>query len=106
MNIELLQSNLSQALKKSARFLSTKPQLPILSCFYLEADTNGIWLTATDLQMGMRQKIQGTVKTSGTCVIPAKVLSELVSSLSGNVELSLNDLALTIKTSQIKSVIN
>ncbi|MEO8581583.1 MAG: DNA polymerase III subunit beta [Patescibacteria group bacterium] len=106
MKIELLQSNLSSAVKKAARFLSTKPQLPILSCFFLEAVDQNIWLTATDLQMGMRQQIQGTVTEPGACVIPAKVLNELVSSLSGSVELSLNDLALTIKTKQIKSVIN
>lgn len=106
MKIELLQTNLSSALKKASRFLSTKPQLPILSCFYLETVDQDIWLTATDLQMGMKQKIAGKVIEPGECVIPAKVMNELISSLSGNVELSLSELALTIKTNQIKSVVN
>lgn len=106
MQIELIQSNLSSTLKKATRFLSTKPQLPILSCFYLEALDQEIWLTATDLQMGMRQKVSGKVLEPGSCVIPAKVMNELVSSLSGTVELSLHELALTVKTSSIKSVVN
>lgn len=106
MHLEILQSNLSSALKKASRFLSTKPQLPILSCFFIEASDKGIWLVATDLQIGMRQEIQGEVKVPGSCVIPAKVIHDLVSTLSGKIELTLNDLSLTVKTAQVKSIIN
>lgn len=106
MHVEILQTNLASALKKATRFLSTKPQLPILSCFYLDASDKGIWLVATDLQIGLREEIQGEVKKPGVCVIPAKVFHDLVSTLTGKVELILNDLALTAQAGKVKSVIN
>lgn len=106
MKIDVLQTNLLTGIKTVSRFLSTKPQLPILSCILLEARNSEIWLTATDLNIGMRQKIAGSVVEEGSCVIPAKVFSELVSSLTGSVSLVLSGLSLSVTSNQTKSVVN
>lgn len=106
MKIELVQSNLHAALRKVSRFLSTKPQLPILSCFFIEANDQGIYIVATDLQVGMKLTVEGTVIKSGSCVVPAKTLLELISRLSGKIDLSLDGTTLNVTSSQVKSTIN
>lgn len=106
MHIEVLQSNFHTALRKVSRFLSTKPQLPILSCFYVEANTDGIWIVATDLQVGMKLKVEGTVSEPGSCVVPAKVLLELIGRLSGKIELILQGTTLQVNSDSVKSTIN
>lgn len=106
MHIEVLQTNLLSALKHCVRFLSSKPQLPILSCFYIETTEKEIWIISTDLHTGIRQQVEGTIQEPGTCVVPAKVLMDLVSSLSGKITLSLSGTALTVETANASSVIN
>lgn len=106
MHTELLQSNFHTALRKVSRFLSTKPQLPILSCFFIEANSEGIWIVATDLQVGMRLKVDGTVIEPGLCVVPAKVLLELIGRLSGKIEMSLQGTSLHVHSEKVKSTIN
>ncbi|MBW7944448.1 DNA polymerase III subunit beta [Patescibacteria group bacterium] len=99
MKISLLQENLHLALTDVQRCISSRPQLPVLGCVLLVADEEKIQFFATDLQFGMMTTVPGKVEKKGKVAIPAKVFTDLISTLSpGSVELSLKDNTLEVKT--------
>jgi len=100
MKILIAQTTLAASLKKAIRFVSSKPQLPILASFYLEAIDGKLIISATDLHVGIRESIQCNVTLPGTCIVPAKVFLELVSAVKGDVELELKEQVLFVKTQQ------
>ncbi len=81
MQITILQENLAPVLQTLKRFLASKPQLPILSCVLFQAEQGAIYISATDLFMGARIQVSGTVEEVGSAAIPARTLSEIVASL-------------------------
>jgi DNA polymerase III subunit beta len=104
MQIKVTQSNLESILNTLIRIISTKPQLPILSCLLLEAKDNQISLFATDLNIGIKTDLYGEVIKEGKVAIPAKIFLETIKSLGkGDLDLSLNDLTLKVKSSKSKT---
>ena len=77
MQIKVTQSNLESILNTLIRIISTKPQLPILSCLLLEAKDNQISLFATDLNIGIKTDLYGEVIKEGKVAIPAKIFLEI-----------------------------
>lgn len=106
MHCTIPQATLNATLKRAVKFLSTKPQLPILSCFYIEVTDSEITLIATDLHMGIKEHIQGQVVSPGVAVIPAKIFSDLISTLSGPITLQLEGQQIEVTTEKARSVIN
>jgi DNA polymerase-3 subunit beta len=97
MQVEVLQENLNKALQSLVRVIPSKPSLPVLSCIHFEATETGIVCSATDLFIGMTTTIPGKVVEPGSADIPAKVFTELVTSLlPGKVSLTLKDTSLKI----------
>ncbi len=82
MNFTVLQENLLPVIQDSLRFISNKPQLPILSGVYLNAKAGEIQIRSTDLKVGFHTKIRGKVEEEGETVIPAKTISDFLSQLS------------------------
>lgn len=82
MHFVILKENLSKVLSISGRFLSTKTQLPILSCILIKADKNGLHVSATNLEMGVYINIGAKIEKEGEVAIPGKLLSEFVSTLN------------------------
>ena len=78
MQVEFITKNLHKALQTVNRFTNTSVHLPILSHVAIEATEQGIYFSATDMQLGIRMRVAGKVTKEGTCVIPAKLLSDLV----------------------------
>lgn len=106
MKIVVLQENLKKVLGQLRRVVPSKPQLPVLSSFLVEATEHGIVVSATDLYTGMRVNLAGDVEVVGKAAVPAVVFSDLVNTLSpGKVELELNDGTLSIKSSQSTATI-
>lgn len=81
------QDELSKALSLIGRIVPTRGQLPILANVLIEAEKEGLWLTVTNLEIGMRIFVGGKVENEGKLTIPAKNLAEYVTSLSGAVTL-------------------
>ncbi len=97
MNIEILQEQLASGLTSVLRAVSSRAQLPVLSHVLLEATADGITLSATDLELGIRIKIPAKVSEPGTITVPAKMLFEFLSSLSpGKVSLAFAGETLTV----------
>lgn len=107
MHIVVKTQQLLAVLQHVGRFVSSKPQLPILSSLAMEAHTDRIVFFATDLQVGIREQLTASIKEPGSCVIPAKLFGEVISSLEDTeVELILDQLTLTVKTTTLKASIS
>jgi DNA polymerase-3 subunit beta len=99
MNISLKQETLLQVIQDIQKAIPSRPSLPILSCILIETNEKGAFFLATDLNLGIRSHTPCVVKEAGKVAVPAKVFTEFVSSLgSGDVEITVKDQELTIKS--------
>ena len=90
MKIEVLQEQLLAGLSVVSRAVATRAQLPVLSHILIEAKSEGLVLSATDLEIGMKVKVAAKVIETGAVAVPAKMFGEFLSSLNpGKVELKL-----------------
>lgn len=89
MKIQILKENLAKALVTALKFTSSKAQLPILAHVKIEAQKDGIFIMATNLETQIRLRFAGKVVEPGEVVVPGKLLSEYVGVLPlGVVELT------------------
>lgn len=90
MKIEVLQEQLLSGLTIVGRAVASRAQLPVLSHILIEAKSDGLVLSATDLEIGMKVKVSAKVVETGVVAVPAKMFGEFLSSLNpGKVELKL-----------------
>ena len=76
MKLTVLQENLSEALSVASRFVSSRPQLPILSNFFLQADKNELKISATNLEIGINYHCGAKIEKEGKTTVLAKTFSE------------------------------
>ena len=74
-------STLSQALQVVSRAISTRTTLPILNNILLETTADGLTLTATNLEIGIRKSVAAEVQREGSATAPARLLTDFVASL-------------------------
>ncbi len=82
MKVNILQDKLSKGLSSVIRVVSSRPTLPILSNVLIEAKSGRVLLSTTDLNLGIRLWLGAKVEEEGAVTVPAKVISDLVSSFS------------------------
>ncbi len=70
--------NLLTAVQIVQRAVSLKNPLPILGGIKFETENERVVLSATDLEMGIRCSFNAEITESGSSVLPAKVISELI----------------------------
>lgn len=103
MKVTLLQENLLKNVSHSVRFVSTKPQIPILSGLYLEASEGKLSLQSTDLKVGFETSFAVKVEEEGKVVVPAKIFSEFLNTLgAGPVELKTEEDHLVVSRRKTK----
>jgi len=81
MKITVLTENLKKGLSIISRGISSRPQLPILSGVLLKADSEGMYLISTDLEISFWIRLGAKIEEEGELVMPAKLLTDLVLSL-------------------------
>lgn len=81
MKVTFLSGNLQKKLSFLNRAVSTRGQLPILSNFLLEAKKGKLYISATDLEIGVSSSISVNVEKEGSITVPAKNFSDLLSNL-------------------------
>ncbi len=81
MELSVTQENFARALSAVGRVASTKTQLPILSNILLRTDGNRLLIAATNLEIATTQYIGAKIAKPGSITVPAKLISEFVSSL-------------------------
>lgn len=107
MELSVTQENLTKALNSVGRVASSKAGLPILSNILLRTDGNRLLVAATNLEIASTHLIGAKIVTPGAITIPARLVSDFVSSLpKGTIELKVKDSHLTISSGSYKSVIN
>ena len=90
MKIEVLQEQLLSGLMIVSRAVAARAQLPILSHVLIEAKNEGLVLSATDLEIGIKIMVAAKVVEGGRVAVPAKMFGEFLGSLNpGKVELNL-----------------
>jgi DNA polymerase-3 subunit beta len=75
-------SNLSQALQTVSRAISARSTLPILNNVLLETTAEGLALTATNLEIGIRKVVPAEVAEEGSTTAPARLLTDFVGTLT------------------------
>ena len=78
MEFTVQKSDLVRELGLSQGALEKKTTIPILSNVLVEAQGDRVYLTATDLEMGIRVSCPAKVKKPGSATIPAKRLLDYV----------------------------
>lgn len=81
MNIIVIRDRLKEAVDAVARVAGDHPTLAILKNILIEAEGDGIRLTATNLEVGMQYMVPGKVVESGSLTVPASLLMQIISSI-------------------------
>jgi len=83
MKLELLQEELHKGLATVSRFISSRPQLPILANILFSAQKdNRLCLSATNMEIGIQYWLGAKVDQEGQLAVPAREINEFVSYLS------------------------
>src|SRR5437660_10107802 len=72
---------LGQALQVVSRATSSRTPLPILNNILIETTSEGLALTATNLEIGIRKVVPAEVGAEGSTTAPARLLTDFVSTL-------------------------
>lgn len=103
MHITLLQENLLKVTQTAVRFTASRPQIPILTGIALRASNGKLTIQSTDLRVGFQTTIPVKITDEGEVVVPAKIFSEFLHSLTpGPVELKTDKETILISQNKIK----
>ena len=99
MKVSILQENLAKGLNTINRFITTKAQLPILNNVLIKTDQGRLKLSATNLETGINFWLGAKVEEEGEICVPAKNLTEYITSLPvGKVDLEMKENLLKINS--------
>ena len=97
MKLTCQPSTLSSALQIVSRAISTRTTLPILNNILLETTGEGLALTATNLEIGIRKLVPAEIGEEGSTTAPARLLTDFVSTLpEQDLEMSLDEATQTL----------
>ncbi len=107
MKVSVPLSELSHKMNAISSVVPGKTTMPILSTVLMSAE-NGIFsISATDLDISVTSRVNGTVAEEGKIAVPAKKLAEIVKSLAGEeVSLDAEGEKLTLSCGKSRFVIN
>jgi DNA polymerase III subunit beta len=107
MKATCLQENIKRALSIVMRAIAGRATLPVLSHVLIAASDNRLTLSATNLEIGITCSIGAKVEDGGAVTIPAKLLSDLITSLPNDaITLTLDERTQTIHVACARSEAN
>jgi DNA polymerase-3 subunit beta len=89
VKLSVMQENLARGLGVVSRAVSNRSTLPVLANVLLKTEDGGLRLTTTNLEIGLVYWVPGKVESDGSTTVPARLLSDLVSSLPGGQRIDL-----------------
>src|SRR5690349_2102802 len=96
-NMDILRDPLRDALGLVSKAVGSSSTLPILACVDLQADKDGLTLTANNLEMVIRTRIDARITAPFATAIPAAVLTNIIlASDAGVVALDFDEPNLTV----------
>jgi DNA polymerase-3 subunit beta len=81
MKFHLSKEKLLEGLQQVQSVVSTRTTLPILSNVLLQTDGGGIHMTTTDLDVGVRCKVEAEIEEAGATTLPARRLFTIIREL-------------------------
>ncbi len=81
LNLTFLKNNLVAAINVAMKAVPTRTSLPILECFLLDAKNGTVTLTANDMEMAVKTRVDADVAENGKVAVDAKLFSEIVRKL-------------------------
>src|SRR5260370_22047951 len=78
MKVTVNAGSTGQGLQVVSRAVSSRTTLPILNNVLLQTAQTGLQLTATNLEIGIRQVIPAEVQEEGGITVPARLLKDFV----------------------------
>jgi DNA polymerase-3 subunit beta len=81
MKVSVLQETLAQGLNVVSRAVSPRSTLPVLANVLMATDEGRLRLSATNLELGITTWIGAKIEREGSTTIPARTISDLVSTL-------------------------
>lgn len=93
MKIQTNQKEFKEGIKRIVKAVATKNVLPILFGIHIKTEDGGIVLSATNLEVYLKTRVQCDTFEEGEVVIPAKLLDPYISKLSDKypVEMEIKD---------------
>ncbi len=82
MKLKIKKEEILKGLQRIQGVVEKKNTMPILSNMLLTADSNGIEIVATDLEIGLRGRYAAEVEKPGSVTVSAKKMYEIVRELS------------------------
>ncbi len=83
MKVITSKADLVDTLGIVSRAVSTRSSIPVLAGVLLDAGGDGIWISATDMDISVRAPLRGVVEVGGAAVLPARILGDIARSLAG-----------------------
>ncbi|MEA2480896.1 MAG: polymerase subunit beta [Thermoleophilaceae bacterium] len=81
MKFSISRDKLLQQLGIAARGVSTRSAIQTLSGVLIRAEAGAVELRATDMELGVRVRVDATAEREGTVVVPGRLLLDVVRSL-------------------------
>lgn len=81
MRIDCLVENIEKATPFINKVIPINTQVPILSNICIQANSNGFFLSATDLEIGIQAKIPAKIEEEGAVTVPGKHFIEVIHAL-------------------------
>ena len=78
LNCNIAKHTFLEGLNAIQNITNKKGTLAIISNILIETDNNNIFLTATDLEVGLKIKIPAEIKEAGSLTLPSKKIFEIV----------------------------
>lgn len=89
MKLTIEKAALHRAISRAVSVVERRNTIPILSNVLIQAFDDGVWLTATDLDIEVRARVEGRVEIGGAVTAPAGLLSDIVRNAPDGAEISL-----------------
>src|SRR5438094_8465804 len=105
MKVTITAGNLGQGLQVVSRAVSSRTTLPILNNVLLQTADSGLQLTATNLEIGIRQVIPAEIQDEGGITVPARLLTVFVTAHPDDplsLTLDRNAQSLAVQTSRFR----
>lgn len=100
----VLLENLKNGVSFAHHGISSRNPLPVLLNFLIETKDGNLYISATDLEIGIRIKIPAKVEGEGETTVPAKTFMDLVSSINvEKVELEEKTSVLELRGERVKT---
>ncbi|HEX75634.1 MAG TPA: DNA polymerase III subunit beta [Dehalococcoidia bacterium] len=107
MKLSCLQENLSKGLSIVGRAVATRTTLPITQNVLIATDQSRLKLSATNLELAISCWIGARVEEEGAITIPARLLTEFISSLpNDHIDMALTQHILQLKCARFEARIN